>query len=258
LGVCTFQGCQHYCQRPAFSIPAVPCGPCGAAPASLAVPQAVLQPPSAVVPADTRRYEPPLAAPNWRPSTDGGVRLKEPELAPTQPPPPAALPKPPDTGDRGPTPSLPVGIAQFALAKDQVASGLRPDLDGVKWLQENGYRTVLHIRRPAEDDTADRRLFEQRGLRFLSLEASPQTLTRKLTDEFDSIVTDVANRPLFVYDKDGVLVGGLWYLHFRKAERAGDDEARAKAARLGLKTEQDGEQKAMWLAIQKYLSEQAK
>ena len=29
-------------------------------------------------------------------------------------------------------------------------------------------------------------------------------------------------------------------------------------SRLGLRTEQDGEQKAMWLAIQKYLSEQTK
>jgi hypothetical protein len=165
--------------------------------------------------------------------------------------------RPPETGQLVPTPSLPVGISQFALVKDQIASGLRPVLDGVKWLQENGYRTVLHICPPGEDDTADRKLFELRGLKFVRLEASPQNLSRRLVDEFISIVKDTSNQPLFVYDKEGVVLGGLWYLYFRVAERATDEEARDKAARLGLKAEQNGEQRTMWLAVQKCLSEQA-
>ena len=44
----------------------------------------------------------------------------------------------------------------------RVTSGLRPQLDGLDWLQAHGYRTVLHIRAPGEDDTADRRQVEKR------------------------------------------------------------------------------------------------
>jgi hypothetical protein len=155
---------------------------------------------------------------------------------------------------RAPSPSLPAGIPQFAGAKEQVASGLRPDLDGVKWLQESNYRTALHLRKPGEDDSADRKLFELRGLKFLSLEVSAQSLSKTVVDEFNRIVNDTATHPLFIYDKDGVLAGGLWYLHFRTLG-ASDEEARSKAARLGLKEQLDSEQREMWLAIQKYLGQ---
>jgi protein tyrosine phosphatase (PTP) superfamily phosphohydrolase (DUF442 family) len=163
--------------------------------------------------------------------------------------------KPKVTQEHPSSPSLPADIAQFASATDQVASGLRPGVDGVKWLRENGYRAVLHLRPPGQDDAGDRNLFDLRGLKYLTLEVSPQTLTAKVVDDFNRIVADKANQPLFVYDKDGVLSGSLWYLHFRVVDKATDEEARAKAIRLGLKTDQDSE---MWLAIQKYLSEQGK
>jgi protein tyrosine phosphatase (PTP) superfamily phosphohydrolase (DUF442 family) len=156
--------------------------------------------------------------------------------------------------DRGLSPSLPVGIPHFAVVRDQVASGLKPLLDGLDWLQAKRYKTVLHIRAPGEDDAADRREIEKRGLKYLTLEVSPQTLSPAIVEQFNRIVTDTANHPLFVYDQDGMLAGGLWYLHFRSAERLPDEEARSRANRLGLKESPDGEHRAMWLAIQKYLA----
>ena len=89
---------------------------------------------------------------------------------------------------------------------------------------------------------------------FRSVEVSPQTLNKSVVDSFNLIVTDKAQAPLFVYDKDGTLAGGLWYLHFRTADHLNDAEARQKARQLGLK--EDGDSKMMWLAIQKYLNEQ--
>jgi hypothetical protein len=83
---------------------------------------------------------------------------------------------------------------------------------------------------------------------------SPQTLNREVMDQFNHLVTDVSNLPLFVYDKDGVLQGGLWYLHFRIIDQASDDEARIRAGRLGLKENGGPEQREMWLAVQKYWS----
>jgi protein tyrosine phosphatase (PTP) superfamily phosphohydrolase (DUF442 family) len=178
-----------------------------------------------------------------------GARLQPPEFT---------APSPGKSGvgeQRVPTPLLPAGIPQFALADDQVATGLKPMLDGVEWLQQNGYRTVLHLRQPGEEDAAERKLFEMRGLKYLSLEVSPQTLSAKVVDEFNRIVGDRSLRPLFLYDKNGALTGGLWYLHFRQVDHLSDEEARLRAARLGLREAQDGMQREMWLAIQKYLSE---
>lgn len=245
------------------------------------VPQPALQAPvpSPSGPADYRSFEAPQvdqtwhAAPGSQPTPPGtgaaspepppaALRLLPPEPAPptsTERPQPAVSegrgPAPAVSEDRSRPPSLPVGIPQFATVRDQVAAGLKPSLDGgLDWLQANGYRTVLHVRAPGEDDSADRREVEKRGLKYFSLEVSPETLSRALVEQFSRIVNDKANYPLFVYDKNGMKAGALWYLTFRLIDRETDDAARTRAGRLGLKEDPEGEHRAMWLAIQKLLS----
>jgi protein tyrosine phosphatase (PTP) superfamily phosphohydrolase (DUF442 family) len=178
------------------------------------------------------------------------VRLQIPQTST-----PAPSPSPASEAVVAPTPLLPAGIPQFALAKDQVATGLKPMLDGVDWLKQNGYRTVLHLRQPGEDDAGERRLFELRGLKYQSLEVSAQIFSPAVVEEFKRVVSERSLYPLFVYDKNGALSGALWYLYFRQVEHQSDEEARMRAGRLGLRETQDGHQKEMWLAIQKYLSE---
>jgi protein tyrosine phosphatase (PTP) superfamily phosphohydrolase (DUF442 family) len=142
------------------------------------------------------------------------------------------------------------------MARPRVASGQQPFPDGVTWLQAHDYRTVLHVRTPGEDDAAARRQFEKHGLRYLSLEVSPRTLTREVVDQFTRTVTDEANLPLFVYDRDGGLAGGLWYLYYRLAEKTDDQQARTEAARLGLNQDRNDSHRDMWLAIQAFLATQ--
>ncbi len=72
-------------------------------------------------------------------------------------------------------------------------------------------------------------------MKYLSLEVAPQTLSQTTVDQFNRLVSDPLNYPLFVYDKDGSLAGGLWYLYFRTVERTTDSEARKRAQRLGLR-----------------------
>ena len=130
--------------------------------------------------------------------------------APQEPPP--ARPMPSIAENKDLSPPLPVDIPNFAVAKDRAANGLQPFPDGIAWLQAHHYRTVLHVRAPGEDDSAARRQFEKHDLRYLSLEVSPNALTKDVVDQFNRIVTEESDLPLFVYDRDGALAGGLWYL----------------------------------------------
>jgi protein tyrosine phosphatase (PTP) superfamily phosphohydrolase (DUF442 family) len=274
-GLLAGQGCQHCFSRPACPPapcpPPVPYVPPAGVPVQPYPPQSppapVLQqpvvPPPAPAPTDIRGYSPPsLSVPaqsGWRAPAGGTetqepprepVRLQAPEFSPAVPPKPAV------TEEKPATPSMPVGIPQFDYVTDQVANGLKPMLDGLDWLKDRSFRTVLHVRAPGEDDSAERRQVEKRGMKFLSLEVSPQTLSQTTVDDFNRIVGDISSYPLFVYDREGSLAGGLWYLHFRTVDKAGDEAARAKAARLGLREGANGDQKAVWLAIQKFLGEQ--
>jgi hypothetical protein len=174
-------------------------------------------------------------------------------LSPSAPEPPAAAIPPKSAPAVEEERDAPVDLPQFALALPRVASGQQPFPDGIDWLKSRNYRTVLHVRAPGTDDSAARRQFEGKGLRYLSLEVSPATLTREVVDRFSKLLADPANLPLFVYDKDSSLLGGLWYLHFRLHAGLSDEQARQRAVRLGLKTDEDGEHRTMWVAVQNLL-----
>jgi protein tyrosine phosphatase (PTP) superfamily phosphohydrolase (DUF442 family) len=205
----------------------------------------------------------PSPGPSPAPSPAPSVRLLPPEdlaggpdssrFSPgeTREPPGAVPSRPPSVSEeREREAPLPVDIPGFAIARPRVASGQKPFPDGIDWLKARGYRTALHVHAPGEDTAAVRRQFERRGLRYLSLEVSPETLSEETLERFNRLVTDPANLPLFVFDRDGSLAGGLWYLHFRLHEKTSPEKARAEAARLGFRQE-DKEHLDMWLAVQK-------
>jgi protein tyrosine phosphatase (PTP) superfamily phosphohydrolase (DUF442 family) len=163
--------------------------------------------------------------------------------------------EPPVNNKPGSPTDLPVGIAQFAQVSEQVSNGLRPSLDdGLDWLQSKGYRAVLFIHQPGEADGTDRKQVEKRGLKFMSLDVSPSTVSRKTVEEFKAIVTNPSNRPLFVYDKDGALAGGLWLLYFRLINGQETDAARVRAGSLGFREDRDPAHQAMWHAVQAVLA----
>ena len=271
-------GCHHCCHRQTGPLPEAypvrpsypPGQPFIGAPGN--IPPANIPP--APVPGRTDflppRTSPEILLPERMPSTrlpappSGGAILLQPdvprlpgpevaEFAPRAgkgalaPPPPSAFPTPPGSSP------MPVGIADFTRAKVGVATGLKPDLDGLTWLKQNGYKTVLYLKRPGDEDGAHRQQVEKNGMRFLSLSVSPETLTPQAVAEFNQIINDAGGRPLFVFDRDGSLAGGMWYLHFRTSELLSDDEARLRAGRLGLKENGSAEQKLMWSAVQRHL-----
>jgi protein tyrosine phosphatase (PTP) superfamily phosphohydrolase (DUF442 family) len=192
----------------------------------------------------------------WQP-INPGVQLGAPEpVASAAAKPPTALYPPDKTAEPplGSATALPVGIAQFALAKDNVATGLRPLLDeGLDWLKAHGYRSVVQIQLPGDKDSPDRKQVEKRGMIYLSLDVSPQTLSKDTVLEFNRIVRDTSGQPVFIYDRDGALAGALWYLYFRTVDQFPDDVARVRARSLGLREDRDGTHRDMWLAVQKYL-----
>ncbi len=277
-----FAGCKtpeqvsSYPPPPPPPPPNAPCKSCG--------PNAPLPPRFAPTPAESpsNYYTPPTyTPPPYTPPSNQGsyvpptVRLAPPEpvaqnSSPADPPREAAKATPPQTvepppasipngsaplvkNEPPPTPKLPVDIPQFAVVKPHVATGQQPFPDGVTWLQNEGYRTVLHLRSPGETDTAAQRVFEKRSLRYVSLEVGPRNLSKEVIDQFNKVVAGESNQPLFVFDRDSSLAGAMWYLHFRTAGGLSDEQAQAETVRLGFRKDQDDNTRTMWIAAQNYL-----
>lgn len=224
-------------------------------------------------PVDSHSYRPIEQQPTWTPSTNSnypqqqqtqqpdptriGARLSTPMPAAPSPAPSRVqlqTPEPP-VATRQPA-SFPVGIPGFAAVTEDgsLTTGLKPTgLDGFDWLQQNRYRTVLHILAPGESDSTDKKMVEKYGMHYLNINMSPESLTRAVED-FERIVNSKVLHPLFVYDKDGMLAGSLWYVHFRN-QGLSDQAARDKALPLGLQVNPTGSNEILWVAVQKYLSE---
>lgn len=259
-------GCRHcrFCRR---------CQPAAAVPvygdsAPAAVP-AVPAPPSQN---GQRFYEPPkLTAPlppasqpksdEWKPAAPAPKeRSSRARLMP--PPPDSGADKKPSTPqadadaqkqpDKAST-EFPADIPRYTLVEEGVATGLEPFPEGIDWLASHGYRTVLYLHSADTDPESARKAFEAKGLKFRSLEVSPQSLTRDLVQEFSRLTQDEASRPLFIYDRDGMLTGTMWYLHFRLTERLSQEEAKKRASRLGLKEDTDDRYTDLWIAINRVL-----
>ncbi len=267
----TFAGCCGSGERQSAYPPPTPapCSSCNAntgplpprfapapAPGAQPLPPGYSAPPpnqGVYLPPNVRLAPPETVAQQQPRSQPGEVAKLEPPLAVS---PAASIPSgsaPLVKNDPQSTPPLPVDIPQFVLVRSRVANGQQPFPDGVAWLQSAGYRTVLHLRLPGEADTAAQRIFEKRGLRYISLEVGPRSLTKDVVEQFNRIIADEPNQPLFVFDRDSSLAGALWYLHFRTVAGMSDDQARIEVAHIGFRNDQDDNSRTMWIAVQNYL-----
>ena len=155
-----------------------------------------------------------------------------------------------------PTDSIPTGVEAYAVVPGQnnVANGKKPTLEGLDALKLRGFKTVLYLHAPDADISAAKETVEKRGLQFVSLAVSPQTLG-DAGKTFAEQLKDATSKPLYVYDLDGVRAGSLWYLQFRTVEMLSDEVARIRANALGLKDAMASEdQKQFWIAIQGQLA----
>ena len=146
-------------------------------------------------------------------------------------PPATAAPAVPATTAYRP-PADPVGVSGFVRVSATAAAGRKPTLDGFDALRRAGYKTAVYAHAPGDDPSAARRVATDRGLAFVPVAVSADTL-QMAYDEFARLLADPAAGPVFVFDDTGSRGGALWYLHFRKAESLNADAARVRAKPLG-------------------------
>jgi protein tyrosine phosphatase (PTP) superfamily phosphohydrolase (DUF442 family) len=198
----------------------------------------------------------------------GARTNEEPPLARSTPKdaPPRVLQLPPDLLARkvaeniAPTsvpetpPGAPIGIDLFSeVTEKAIATGLKPELEGLDWLKNNKYHTVIQLRRAGVDDSADREQIERRGMKYIAIEMTPATLSKEMVEQFATTIGDAANQPVFVYDRDRVLAGAMWYLHLRLNEKMPEELARGRAELYGLKDKGTDESAAFWAKMQELL-----
>jgi protein tyrosine phosphatase (PTP) superfamily phosphohydrolase (DUF442 family) len=140
------------------------------------------------------------------------------------------------------------GIKRFVAVDLKLAGGSAPSPNGLKWLVEKGYRTVLDLREPSEVPSSFITEVTSLGLRYVALPISLKTIDRAHVDRFHFEVAAGEARPLFFFDSDGTRAGALWYIRRIGNDRVADQIARREAEELGLTD------KNSWAAATNYVA----
>ena len=151
--------------------------------------------------------------------------------------PPETTPAPTQTRSAPSGSSFPVDIPGYAILTDKIAGGQQPFPDGIAWLKEAGFSTVIHLRQPLEDVSASRQLVERQNMAYKSLEISPQTLDASVLAALDRDIQAANGRPVFLFDRDGSRTGAIWIAYATRYLTLSETQAREQAARLGYRRE---------------------
>jgi protein tyrosine phosphatase (PTP) superfamily phosphohydrolase (DUF442 family) len=126
------------------------------------------------------------------------------------------------------------GIAKFASVDLRLAGGSVPSGDGLSWLAENGYRTLLDLRESSEVTPSFITEASRRGLRYVALPITLKAIDRDQVARFNYEITAGEARPLYFFDTDGSRAGALWYIRRRTVDQVDDPIARREGELLGL------------------------
>jgi protein tyrosine phosphatase (PTP) superfamily phosphohydrolase (DUF442 family) len=137
-------------------------------------------------------------------------------------------------GQSSPTASVGPGLKRFAAVDLKLAGGSVPAPEGLKWLVDKGYRTILDLRESTEVPPSFIADVTNLGLRYVALPISLKTIDRGHVDRFNFEIATGEARPLFFFDADGTRAGALWYIRRITVDHVDHQIARREAEDLGL------------------------
>lgn len=127
------------------------------------------------------------------------------------------------------------GISGAAFPEPGVMTAGQPTGEQVQLAAEDGYKTVLDLRTPAEPrgfDEAD--AAHQNGVAYVNLPVSLATLDQATIDRFLAAAKK-AQRPVLIHGGADSRVGALWYAWLVLEKRMAPATALAQARTIGLK-----------------------
>jgi hypothetical protein len=126
------------------------------------------------------------------------------------------------------------GIREFSALDVKLAGGSEPSREGLDWLADKGYKTLLDLRDSSEVSASFVADVTSRGMRHVPLPLGNGSIDPRDVARFNFELTLSDARPLFFFDADGKRAGALWYIRRVALDRVDPPIARREAEDLGL------------------------
>ena len=138
----------------------------------------------------------------------------------------------------GPAPSVSIratpGMVRSASVAPALSGGSLPSAEGLDWLKEKGYRTLVDLRQRSEVDPSFPDQVNDHGMLYVPIPFAANPISLIRLARFNDLVNQNDQRPLYFCDTDGRRAGLIWYLRLRSKDHEEMTSARAKAEEIGL------------------------
>jgi len=127
-------------------------------------------------------------------------------------------------------------IYNFMRESDQFCTGGQPRLEHLAMLKEQGVKTILNLRTPAEHRAAEEEAkAKELGLKYINIPVVYRDPKEEQVTEFLKVLDDPANRPVFIHCTAAIRVGAFWMI--RRVLRDGwtVEAAEQEAKKVGLR-----------------------
>lgn len=129
-------------------------------------------------------------------------------------------------------------IQNFLRLNPQICTGGQPSLDDLARLKSEGVKAVLNLRRPDEfDAAAEAAKAKELGLRYFNIPVSYADPKSEQVDEFLKILSDPANRPVFIHCHSANRVGAFWMIRRVLVDGWKLEDAEREAEKIGMRSE---------------------
>lgn len=140
------------------------------------------------------------------------------------------------------------GIKRLVAVEMKLAAGSTPTPEGLDWLAEKGYKTLLDLRESAEVESSFIADVANRGMRYVALPVSVHSLDADHVARFNFELSTAQARPLYFFDSDGTRPGAMWYVRRVIQDNFNSQLARREAEDVGLSDQ------AFWVAAKDYVN----
>lgn len=126
-------------------------------------------------------------------------------------------------------------IKNFLRVNETICTGGQPTMEDLARMKAEGIKAIINLRRPAEynfDEEAAKA--KELGLRYFNIPVDVNALKDEQVEEYLKLMTDPANRPVFIHCMSANRVGGFWMIRRVLVDHWKVEDAQKEAEKMGL------------------------
>ena len=126
-------------------------------------------------------------------------------------------------------------IKNFLRINDKICTGGQPSLDDLARMKADGVKAVINFRLASEMNVEEESAkAKELGLRYFHIPFDSASPKPEAADEFLKVMSDSANRPMFIHCTTANRVGAFWMIYRVLKDGWKVEEAQEEAKKVGL------------------------